>query len=43
MILIVIILIYLIVRYEIRIDYTKERNILLWYTYKKKRKYLILW
>lgn len=43
LILTLIILLFLYLRYEIKFDYTKEKKLLLWYTYKSNRKYWVLW
>lgn len=42
MILTLLILCFIAFKYEVNIDITKEKEILLWYTYKKERRWFYI-
>lgn len=43
MIILIFLTVFVFIFFEVKFDYTKEKQLLLWYTINKKRKYLIIW
>jgi len=41
--LLLIIVAFIFIQFEIKFDFTREKKLLLWYTHKKERKFWVLW